>query len=214
METTMTATRIDRGSTATTTIYSVGGDLVFERTFDAPREQVWKAFTDPEIVPHWWGPHGTTTTVVEMDVRPGGKWRYVSHAGDREDVAFYGEYLEIDPPKGYKWTFMFDVEGVGPQGGPGDVHLRGRRGEDQGHVDRAHGLGRDARRSPRERHGRGSRRDLGPPRGPACQELTGPSRPGARFRGSPGLFMSGTPDVVRRAAPAVAAGRERAPADR
>ena len=36
----------------------------------------------------------------------------------RDDVAFYGEYLEIDPPKGYKWTFMFDVEGVGPMGGP------------------------------------------------------------------------------------------------
>ena len=43
METTMTATRIDRGSTDTTTIYSEGGDLVFERTFDAPRERVWKA---------------------------------------------------------------------------------------------------------------------------------------------------------------------------
>jgi uncharacterized protein YndB with AHSA1/START domain len=118
METTMTATRIDRGSTATTTIYSEGGDLVFERTFDAPRELVWKALTDPQQIPQWWGPKGTTTTVAEMDVRPGGKWRYVSHAADREDVAFYGEYLEIDPPKGYKWTFMFDVEGVGPQGGP------------------------------------------------------------------------------------------------
>jgi uncharacterized protein YndB with AHSA1/START domain len=118
METTMTATRIDRGSTDTTTIYSEGGDLVFERTFDAPREQVWKAITDPELVPRWWGPHGTTTTVVEMDVRPGGKWRYLSHATDRDDVSFYGEYLEVDPPKGFKWTFMFDVEGVGPQGGP------------------------------------------------------------------------------------------------
>jgi uncharacterized protein YndB with AHSA1/START domain len=118
METTMTATRIDRGSTETTTIYSEGGDLVFERTFNAPRELVWKAFTDPDRVPRWWGPKGTTTTVVEMDVRPGGAWRYVSHAPDREDVAFYGEYLEIDPPKGYTWTFMFDVEGFGPQGGP------------------------------------------------------------------------------------------------
>lgn len=118
METTMTATRIDRGSTETTTIYSEGGDLVFERTFNAPRELVWKAFTDPDRVPRWWGPKGTTTTVVEMDVRPGGAWRYVSHAPDREDVAFYGEYLEIDPPNGYKWTFMFDVEGFGPQGGP------------------------------------------------------------------------------------------------
>ena len=37
---------------------------------------------------------------------------------DRDDVTFYGEYLEIDPPAGFKWTFMFDVEGVGPQGGP------------------------------------------------------------------------------------------------
>jgi uncharacterized protein YndB with AHSA1/START domain len=114
----MTATRIDRGSTDTTTIYSDGGDLVFERTFDATREQVWKAFTDPTIVPRWWGPHGTTTTVTEMDVRPGGKWRYVSSAPDRDDVAFFGEYLEVTPMTGFKWTFMFDVDGLGPQGGP------------------------------------------------------------------------------------------------
>ena len=73
METpTMTATRIDRGSTPTTTIYSEGGDLVFERTFDAPRERVWKAFTDPEIVPRWWGPHGTTTQ-DRRDGRPAGR---------------------------------------------------------------------------------------------------------------------------------------------
>jgi uncharacterized protein YndB with AHSA1/START domain len=118
METMMTETRIDRGSTEAMTIYSEGGDLVFERTFDAPREQVWKAFTDPALIPRWWGPHGTTTTVVEMDVRPGGKWRYVSRAPDRDEVAFYGEYLEIDPPAGFKWTFLFDVEGMGAQGGP------------------------------------------------------------------------------------------------
>ena len=118
METTMSPTRIDRGSTATTTIYSEGGDLVFERTFDAPRERVWHAFTDPEQVPLWWGPHGTTTTVEEMDVRPGGRWRYVSTAPDRDPVAFFGEYLEVDPPAGIKWTFLFEVEGYGTQGGP------------------------------------------------------------------------------------------------
>ena len=114
----MTATRIDRGSTETTAIYSDGGDLVFERTFDAPREQVWKAFMDPEIVPRWWGRHGTTTTVAEMDVQPGGRWRSVSSAPDREDVVFFGEYLEITPVDGFRWTFMFDVDGLGPQGGP------------------------------------------------------------------------------------------------
>ena len=118
METTMSATRIDRGSTDTTTIYSEGGDLVFERVFDAPRDQVWKAFTDPDQIPRWWGPHGTTTRVVEMDLREGGTWRFVSSAPDRDDVTFYGEYLEVDPPNGYRSTFMFDVEGVGPQGGP------------------------------------------------------------------------------------------------
>ena len=114
----MTATRVDRGSTDTTAVYSDGGDLVFERTFDAPREKVWKAFTDPDAIPRWWGKHGTTTIVEEMDVRAGGKWRYVSRAADRDDIAFYGEYLEVDPPRGFKWTFMFDVEGVGPMGGP------------------------------------------------------------------------------------------------
>ena len=118
----MTATRIDRGSTDTTAIYSDGGDLTFERTFDAPREKVWEAFTNPELVPRWWGKHGTTTIVEEMDVRPGGKWRYISRASDREEVAFYGEYLEVDPPRGFKWTFMFDVEGVGPMGGP-ETHI-------------------------------------------------------------------------------------------
>jgi uncharacterized protein YndB with AHSA1/START domain len=114
----MTATRIDRGSTDTTAVYSDGGDLTFERTFDAPRERVWKAFTDPEQIPRWWGRHGTTTIVAEMDVRPGGKWRYLNRASDREEIAFYGEYLEVDPPRGFKWTFMFDVDGAGPMGGP------------------------------------------------------------------------------------------------
>lgn len=114
----MTATRVDRGSTDTTTIYSEGGDLVFERTFDAPRERVWRAFMDPAIVPLWWGPHGTTTMVAEMDVRVGGSWRYISSAADRDDVEFFGEYLELDPPKGFAWTFMFEVEGYGAQGGP------------------------------------------------------------------------------------------------
>ena len=135
----MTATRIDRGSTATTVIYSDGTDLVFERTFDAPRDQVWKAFTDPEIIPRWWGQHGTTTTVVEMDVRPGGRWRYVNSAPDRDDIAFYGEYLAVVPPERFEWTFMFDVEGVGPMGGPESYRFEDVSGKTKvtsvGHFD-------------------------------------------------------------------------------
>ena len=120
---TMTTTRIDRGSTATTTIYSEDDELVFERRFGAPRSLVWRAFTDPDLVPRWWGKHGSQTEVVEMDVRPGGTWRYRSSAPDREDVEFYGEYLEIVEPERITWTFMFDVEGVGPQGGPETLTL-------------------------------------------------------------------------------------------
>lgn len=116
-----TVTRIDRGSTPSTTVYSVDGDLVYERVFDAPREKVWAAFTDPEAIPRWWGPHGTTTTVVEMDVRVGGAWRYVSSAPGREDVTFFGEYLVLERPERITWTFMFDVDGLGPQGGPETV---------------------------------------------------------------------------------------------
>ena len=114
----MNATTIDRGSTDTTAVYSDGGDLYFVRTFDAPRDKVWKAMTNPDAVARWWGQKGSTTIVEEMDVRVGGKWRYRSQAPHRDDVTFYGEYLEIDPPNGYKWTFMFDVDGVGPMGGP------------------------------------------------------------------------------------------------
>lgn len=100
------------------TVYSDGSELVYERSFEASRELVWKAFTDPDLVPRWWGPHGSTTTVIEMDVRPGGTWRYRSSAPDRDDVVFHGEYLEIEAPRWILWTFLFEVAGLEDQGGP------------------------------------------------------------------------------------------------
>lgn len=96
----------------TTTVHSEDADLVWERTFNAPRELVWKAFMDPERIPRWWGPHGSTATVVEMDVRTGGRWRYVSHAPGRDDVPFMGEYLEVEPPERFKQTFIVDLDGM------------------------------------------------------------------------------------------------------
>jgi uncharacterized protein YndB with AHSA1/START domain len=68
----------------------------------------------------------------------------VSHAPDREDVTFYGEYLEIEPPERFKWTFMFDVEGVGPQGGPETFTLEDVDGKTKvtsiGHIGSVEGL--------------------------------------------------------------------------
>lgn len=114
----MTTARTDRGSTETTTIYSENGDLTYERVFAAPRERVWQAHTDPNLIPRWWGPSRHQTRVEKMDVRTGGEWRYVSTDPDGNEFAFYGEYLEITPPERIRWTFMFDVPEVGPQGGP------------------------------------------------------------------------------------------------
>ena len=105
-------TVIERFQNDTTHVYSDATDLVWERTFDAPRDRVWSAFMDPTLIPRWWGPHGTTTTVVKMDVRPGGKWRYISHASDRPDVPFMGEFLEIEAPSRFRWTFIVDVDGM------------------------------------------------------------------------------------------------------
>ena len=94
-----------------TTAYTDGQELVFERIFEAPRELVWRVLTDPERVTNWWGPHGYTTTVVEMDVRPGGRWRWINHTTGGEDAPFKGEYLEVDPPRKLVQTEIFDVPG-------------------------------------------------------------------------------------------------------
>ena len=83
-----------------TMVYQDGLELVFQRVFDAPRDLVWTVITDPDRITNWWGPRGYTTTVVEMDVRTGGRWRFIHHTTDGEDVAFHGEYLEVDPPGG------------------------------------------------------------------------------------------------------------------
>jgi uncharacterized protein YndB with AHSA1/START domain len=107
----MPATRTDRGSTETTNVFTEGPDLVMERTFDAPRELVWKVLTDPEGVTNWWGPHGHTATVEEMDVRVGGKWRWIGHSPSGQHAPFKGEYLEIVPLERVVQTEIFDVPG-------------------------------------------------------------------------------------------------------
>lgn len=78
------------------------------RVFDAPRELVFRAYTDPELVPRWWGPRNLTTTVDKMDVRPGGEWRFVHHAPDGSEYGFRGEYREVVPPERLVNTFEFE----------------------------------------------------------------------------------------------------------
>ena len=94
-----------------TKAYADGQELVMERIFDAPRELVWNVMTDPARVTNWWGPHGYTTTVEEMDVRPGGRWRWINHTTGGENAPFKGEYLEVVPFERIVQTQIFDVPG-------------------------------------------------------------------------------------------------------
>jgi len=92
-----------------TRAYTDGPYLVMERIFDAPRELVWAVLHDADRIPHWWGPRNTTMTVVENDVRVGGRWRWVAHTKGGEDAPFKGEYLEVVPPERMVRTEIFDV---------------------------------------------------------------------------------------------------------
>jgi uncharacterized protein YndB with AHSA1/START domain len=83
-------------------------EIAMTRVFDAPRELVFKAYTDSTLIPQWWGPRGFTTTVDQMDVRPGGVWRFVQRGPDGSEYAFNGVYREIAPPQRIVSTFEFE----------------------------------------------------------------------------------------------------------
>jgi uncharacterized protein YndB with AHSA1/START domain len=71
--------------------------MVVSRVFDAPRELVWKAWTDPKYVMQWWGPKGFTAPFCQMDFRVGGKFLYCMRAPDGQEFWNGGEYHEIVP---------------------------------------------------------------------------------------------------------------------
>jgi uncharacterized protein YndB with AHSA1/START domain len=71
--------------------------ILIEREFDAPKHLVYKAYTTPDLVERWWHANRGEVTVVEIDLRVGGKWRYVMTACGGPEVGFHGEYREIVP---------------------------------------------------------------------------------------------------------------------
>ena len=74
-------------------------EIRITRVFDAPRELVFEAWTDRDQVVEWWGPHGFTTTIHEMDVRPGGVWRFVMHGPDGTDYNNHVVFEEVVEPE-------------------------------------------------------------------------------------------------------------------
>ncbi len=69
------------------------------RVFDAPRLLVWRTITEPDLIKRWWGGERGAVTSVEVDLRVGGRWRYVMTANGGFEVAFHGEYREITAPE-------------------------------------------------------------------------------------------------------------------
>src|SRR5438105_3911812 len=74
-------------------------EIAATRVFDAPREIVWKMWTDRDHIVNWWGPKGSTTTMHTMDVRPGGTWDFIMHGPDGRDYPNKNIYREIVKPE-------------------------------------------------------------------------------------------------------------------
>jgi uncharacterized protein YndB with AHSA1/START domain len=98
-------------------------EIRIERVFNAPRERVWRAFTDPELVAQWWG-RGNKLVIERMEVERGGHWRYVEHGPDGAN-GFEGRYREVKPPERLVQTFEWD-------GMPGFVAVETATFEDLG----------------------------------------------------------------------------------
>ncbi len=92
-------------------------EIVITRLLDAPRELVWHAMTDAGQVVHWWGPRGFTTTIQQMDVRPGGIWQFVMHGPDGTDYPNRSVFKEVNRPERIVYA-----HGGGKKDAP-DVHF-------------------------------------------------------------------------------------------
>lgn len=82
------------------------------REFDAPRDLVYRALTEPELIERWWTARRGAAKLFEVDLRVGGTWRYVMETHDGREVAFHGTYQEIVPNERLVYTELFEMPGL------------------------------------------------------------------------------------------------------
>jgi len=99
--------------------------IVITREFEAPRELVFRAHTDPELLVQWLGPRALTMRIDRLDARDGGAWRYTHRDGEGNEYGFHGVYHGTPSPDGIVQTFEFE-------GAPGHVSLETITFEDHG----------------------------------------------------------------------------------
>jgi uncharacterized protein YndB with AHSA1/START domain len=109
---------VTSSGTATLTL-PTDEQIFITREFDAPKHLVYRAWTTPELVKRWWHANRGEVTVVEIDLRVGGRWRYVAVAHEGFEVGFHGEYREIVPNERIVSTEIYEglPEGVSEEDG-------------------------------------------------------------------------------------------------
>jgi uncharacterized protein YndB with AHSA1/START domain len=87
--------------------------ILITREFDAPKHLVFKAYTTPELVKRWWSGQKGEVTIAEIDLRVGGRWRWVMVSSQGFEVAFHGEYQEIVPDERLVSTEIYEIPDQG-----------------------------------------------------------------------------------------------------
>lgn len=97
-------------TTSKTAVVTLPSDtqILITREFDAPRHLVYRAYTEPDLIRRWWAGDRGEVTSIEVDLRVGGRWRYVMTANAGFEVAFHGEYREIVPDERIVSTEVFE----------------------------------------------------------------------------------------------------------
>jgi uncharacterized protein YndB with AHSA1/START domain len=115
---------VDTAAHASTVTTPSDREIHIERVFDAPRECMWRATTEPDLVARWWG-RGHELDVERLEVERGGHWRFVEHSPDGSTDGFEGRYREVTAPERAVQTFEWD-------GMPGHVSIQTATFEDLG----------------------------------------------------------------------------------
>ena len=193
--------RSDLGNAETTTL--ADREIFAERLLDAPRDLVFKVWTDTSHLEQWWGPAGFTTTTRRAQIQPGGEWRFVMHAPDGTDYENIITFVAVEAPARLAYR----------QSGDGETQPHFLRGRSHLHRGGGRDAPQDAHALPLERGARPRDREVRRARGPARPHRATARPPGAagclrhhaHLRGTPRPGVAG---AYRDRAPAALVGPE------
>jgi uncharacterized protein YndB with AHSA1/START domain len=101
-------------ATSGTAVVTLPGDTQIHvtRDFNAPKDLVYRALTEPDLIRRWWNAKRGEVTICDVDLRVGGDWRYVMVTPDGTEVAFHGTYRDVVPNERLVYTEVFEMPGI------------------------------------------------------------------------------------------------------